>query len=270
MKSLLLIFLLPTFYLAMAQENSEVWDTYMASYEDGKPGSVTLRMDLIHSTPMRSHSNILITGIEYTTSREDGFPESETFQVLHKVEDELLDIVTSEYGGILVGSFMYNSERLQYFYIKSPNGLEERLEKFYKENYPANKHYINIKEDPIWEYYREFLYPNEETLNYMGDQSVIRQLMQAGDNLPKERRVDHWLYFESEKDLNDFAAQIKSKNFTIESKSINIEASPHHQLQIWRTDKVDIDTIYLITSELRRLASEHNGVYDGWETFVIK
>ena len=257
-------------FLTMAQENTEVWDTYIARYEDGKPGSVALRMDLISSSPIPGLSSVLVTGLKYETSRADGFPESETFQVLYKVGDELLEIIKKEFGGVLVGSFTYNKERLEYFYVKSTKGLEQRLEKYYRENYPNYKPYINVKEDQNWQYYREFLYPNEETLNYMGDQSVIRQLMQAGDDLTKERRVDHWLYFASERDLDDFVSTIKDKGFNIESKSINQETSLHHQLQIWRTDRVDIDTIYPITSELRKLASNYNGLYDGWETFIVK
>ena len=227
-------------------------------------------MDLINSSPIPELPNVLVTGLEYETAKANGFPESETFQILYQLGDELLEIVSKEFNGVLVGSFTYNQERLEYFYVKSTKGLEQRLEKFYRENYPSYKPYINIKEDQDWEYYREFLYPNEETLNYMGDQSVIRQLIQAGDDLTKERRVDHWLYFATERDLDDFLTTIKDKGFNIESKSINKEASLPHQLQIWRTDKVDIYTIYPMTSELRELVSKHNGLYDGWETFVVK
>ena len=85
-----------------AQNSEERWDTYMATYEDGKSGSTTLRMDLIDYTPIESYDNVLVTGLTYETSKENGFPENETFSLLHKVADELIEIVEGETEFILL------------------------------------------------------------------------------------------------------------------------------------------------------------------------
>lgn len=252
------------------QTTSEQWDTYIASYEDGNPGSTTLRMDLINNAPFEHLPYVLVTGITYETTRDDRFPESETFQILYKIGDELVELIAKETESVLVGSFMYNKERLEYFYIEKDKGLKDRIEKFYTENYPDYKFYLNIKEDKEWSYYREFLYPNEETLNYMADQSVLRNLQKEGDPLTKERRVDHWLYFSSESDMNKCKNVLKKRNYSIQSSGKNKETSLPFELQIWRIDNVDINSIYPITSELREVAKQYNGEYDGWETSVEK
>jgi len=137
-------------------------------------------------------------------------------------------------------------------------------------NYPDYKFYLNIKEDKNWSYYRDFLYPNEETLNYMGDQSVVMNLQEAGDPLTRERRVDHWLYFSTEADMKKCKEELIKEDYTIESSGINKDTTLPFELQIWRIDKVDINSIYPITSELRGLAKKYNGEHDGWETFVLK
>lgn len=251
-----------------AQNSEERWDTYMATYEDGKSGSTTLRMDLIDYTPIESYDNVLVTGLTYETSKENGFPENETFSLLHKVADELIEIVEGETEFILVGSFMYNNERLEYFYIKEPKNIISKIEKFYKDNYPNYKFYLNVKEDKEWTYYRDFLYPNEETKNYMADQSVLRNLEEAGDKLTKARRVDHWLYFSKELDMNICKEELIKSQFKVQNAAINNETTLPYELQVWRIDNVDIDSIYPITSNLRIVAQKYGGEYDGWETSV--
>jgi len=253
-----------------AQNSEEQWDTYMATYKDGKPGSTTLRMDLFNSTPIKNFDHVLVTGLTFKTSREDGFPEGETFNLLHKVGDELFEIIQKETEVIFVGSFMCNNERLEYFYIKELKNVAPKIEKLYKDKYSQYKFYLNIKEDKEWTYYRGFLYPNEQTRNYMADQSVLRNLEEAGDNLTKARRIDHWLYFSKETEMNKCKDELIKSNFNIQNAGINKETNLPFELQVWRIDNVDIDSIYPITSNLRIVAKKFNGEYDGWETSIEK
>lgn len=254
----------------ISQNTQEKWDTYMATYEDNKTGSTTLRMDLFDSTPIEQFDNVLVTGLTFETSRDDGFPENETFKLLHKVADELIEVVKKETEFILVGSFMYNNERLEYFYIKEPKNIISVIEKFYTVNYPEYKFYLNVKEDKEWKYYRDFLYPNEETRNYMADQSVLRNLHEAGDKLTKPRRIDHWLYFPNKIKMEECINELIKSNFNIQKAGINKETNLPFELQVWRIDKIDIDSIYPITSDLRILAKKFGGEYNGWETSVEK
>ena len=250
------------------QTSGEQWDNYVANYENGKPGSTTLRMNLIERSPIEELKYVLVTGITFETDREDGFPGNDVFPILHKISDELLDLIGKETKTILVGSFMHNKERLEYFYVADQEGLKNIIEKYYEENYPDYEFYLNIKEDENWEYYTEFLYPNEETLNYMADQSVISNLYNAGDPLTKERRVNHWIYFSSKSDLKNCKKELENKEFTIQHSGINEQTNLPFELQFSRTDKVDINSIFPITSYLRKIAKEYNGEYDGWETSV--
>lgn len=252
----------------MNAQSSERWDSYVATYEDGNPGSTTLRMDLIENAPLKGYDYVVVTGLSYETSRDDGFPEPQTFPTLHKLADELASIIGSKTDYLIVGSFMFNRERLEYFYVKNIGDLEATLKNHYAKTYPNQEYYLNIKEDKNWSYYSEFLYPNEETLNYMADQSVVRNLIEAGDSLEKERRVDHWIYFSKEKDMNSFKSQIKELGFQVQYAGVNEETELPFELQIWKIDFVDIKSIYTVTSELRSLSMLYKGQYDGWETSV--
>ncbi|WP_298894578.1 DUF695 domain-containing protein [uncultured Psychroserpens sp.] len=252
------------------QNEVENWESYIASYEENKPGSTTVRMDIFDQTPLPEYPYVLVTGITYESKREDGFPEDETFRLLHKIGDELITLINENSEHICVGSFMFNYERLEYFYLKSSNGIENKLKEFYTSNYPNYDYYINLKEDKNWTYYREFLYPNEEIIEYLGDQSVVETLIEAGDNLSKARRVDHWAYFDDESKMESFKKEIKKLKFKVEnSTKIENESKPY-VIRFYRTDKVDLNSIYTITSSLRKLAISYDGDYDGWETSVEK
>lgn len=59
-------------------------------------------------------------------------------------------------------------------------------------------------------------------------------------------------------------------DFTVQYSGINKESTLPYELQVWRIDLVDINSIYPITSGLRKIAKENHGEYDGWETSVEK
>jgi hypothetical protein len=130
--------------------------------------------------------------------------------------------------------------------------------------------YITLKNDVGWEAYLTFLYPNEETYDFMTNEKVILHLTKEGDDLSEPRQVDHWLYFQSEVDRDKFISYALKEKYKIESKKIVPNTKLKYQLQISRIDNVGINSISKITLELRKKAKDLNGEYDGWETFVIK
>ncbi|TBN03935.1 DUF695 domain-containing protein [Hyunsoonleella flava] len=238
---------IPIFFLCFnlaSQESEGYWETYMASYEDGKPGSTTVRMDLIDKAPIAEYKYVLVTGITYESNSEDGLPKSDaTFKLLHKIGDELETLLKQDAESLFVGSFMFDFERLEYFYLKSDVGIKEKVETFYKTNYPDRVYYLNIKEDQKWEYYTQFLYPNEAIQNYMSDIRLINELKTAGDNLTKVRRVDHWMYFRTKEDMERCKENIVKLDFEIEfSGSKGVVKFPY-SLQFYKYNKVDIDTM---------------------------
>lgn len=244
------------------------WDTYIAQYENG-PGSTTLNMDLIQSAPKNTLPYIVITGATAENCRDDGFPNSSEFERLYKVSDaveaKLKEITEYE----VAGTFTYQCERLDYTYIRDTILIRTELTKLYKTEFPSYKYYINIKTDVAWEAYLQFLYPNAETQEFMANEKVLVQLRQAGDDLSKPRKVDHWLFFNEEEDRKLFVESVKMEGYEIEGEDKLIDLELPFQLHISRTDNVNSSEISNVTLSLRKLAKKFNGVYDGWETFVV-
>ena len=102
----------------------------------------------------------------------------------------------------------------------------------------------------------------------MDDKAVLRQLLKAGDNLEKARRVDHWFYFEGEIEMLKCKEALENLDFLIEKAKKREAAKPYFVLQVYRIDHVSADAITPVTSILRSLALKFNGEYDGWGTSV--
>lgn len=253
-----------------SDEAAEAWENYIASYDDNQPGSVNLRMDLINTAPVENLGHVVITGLKYQTSRADGLPDPPTFDTFQRVEEELRRLIQMETKAMLVGTFTYNRERLEYFYVEEVKNLEQQLTKFYESKYPAYEFSLKIEEDKEWTHYREFLYPNEETIGYMNDLKITQALMEAGDRSTEPRRIDHWLYFPSKQLLDSCQVALTEMGFSVEKAGINDASDLKHELQVYRMDKADINTIYPITSQMRSLANQYQGDYDGWETILVK
>jgi regulator of RNase E activity RraB len=245
------------------------WDVYMAMYDKGA-GSTTLNMDLVKHAPKKDLPYLLITGVTFINCTNDGFPNKDEFNNLYKVSDNVQEIVARLNKMELVGTFTYQCERLDHIYISDTTQIRSKLIELYNSKFSNYKYYINIKRDDNWDAYLKFLYPNEETQEYMSNQKVIEQLKAGGDNLTKARQVDHWLYFANANDRDLFEKSIVNNGYKIENKEKLDNSDKPYELQISRTDKVDPESINVITLNLRRKAKQLNGDYDGWETFIVK
>ena len=227
-----------------------------------------------HQVPEKDHVKklpfILITGVKYSDCSSDGMPSKNEFTRLYSISDSVKAIMDKFVENKAVGTFTYQCERLDYYYIKDTLELRQALSKLYSTHFKSYDPYINIKEDKNWDAYLSFLYPNEETFEYMQNQKVIQHLEDSGDKLEKARKVDHWIYFHTETDRNCFINYITKHNFKIELKEKTDDANRPYKLQISRVDKVDLPSISGITIDLRKESKKCNGDYDGWETLVIK
>ncbi|WP_062542553.1 DUF695 domain-containing protein [Rufibacter tibetensis] len=250
-----------------AQEGN--WDVYLAQYEKGA-GSTTLDMSLIKTAPHQQFPFLVITGVTYSECRNDGFPEKLEFDKLYDISDNVEQIIKSTTLSRMAGTFTYNCERLDYIYVQDTLNLREKLTELYASKFKSYKPYINIRLDQAWEAYTSFLYPNPIIQEYMSNEKVLNQLRLAGDALDKPRPIDHWLYFNNNKERALFIKYALEEKFKIVNKATIEDSKLPYQLHISRTDSADSQSINNITIQLKNKALELNGNYDGWESVVLK
>lgn len=256
-----------SFFILDAQQPQ--WEAYMGQYENG-PGSTMVDMSVKNIAPVKDMPFLVATGIAFDKCRADGLPEKEAFPELYRVSDAVNLLMKNTLQNIFTGTFTYQCERLDHYYVKDTVGLRDKLVKFYHDSFPSLQYRINIKADNIWQDYLDFLYPNAVSLEFIANEKVIYKLKEAGDQPEKERPVDHWLYFKTETDQACFIPYAIKQKFKIVSKEKTGDTNRPYKLHIVRTDKVDLSAISAITIDLKRVAMRCNGEYDGWEAAVTK
>lgn len=254
--------------VVLAQDDVGNWDMYMAQYEKGA-GSTIINMSLKTKAPDKSFRFLVSTGVHFDNCTAEGFPSETEFQKLYAVSDSVKRLLNNTVSNIMAGTFTYQCERKDYYYVKDTINLRQKLSLLYTKQFSQYQSIINIREDAAWEAYLSFLYPNEETMEYMRNQKVVMKLQEAGDKLEKKRTVDHWLYFPTIKARDSFVVFAQTNGFKIESTQMTDNVKSF-ELHISRIDKVDLTSISQLTLLLNREAQKYNGDYDGWETAVIR
>lgn len=241
----------------------------MARYEDG-PGSTLVNMSLKTSAPVKRYPVLLKAGVKLKKCTADGLFTNEESDVLYSISDKIKARLDSLEKNISAGTFTYQCARTDYYYIGDTTHVRTVLAAAFTTYLPNYEYIIEIRPDTAWNSYLLFLYPNEETMEYIEDSKVVINLYKAGDDLSKPRQVDHWGYFKTEADRDAFLKYAEQEKFKLEGKKYIDKSELPYQLHFSRTDMVDLPSITAVTLKLRRKAKELHGNYDGWETFVIK
>lgn len=146
---------------------AELWWTYIAEYE-GIPGSTVVDMALREKAPLPALPTALVTGVSYESeARNSGLPDAAELDLLNRLADERLSIIMAKAKHVVhVGTFTSDRKRYDYFYLAEPGRLEEALRQFYRSKCPNREACVNIEEDPQWDRYLQFLYPNPQTIEF--------------------------------------------------------------------------------------------------------
>lgn len=118
--------------------------------------------------PNAEYPLLVVTGTTYISSRNDGLPDAEDFKRLSDLQGRIIEEIAKKTPCVYAGTFTHNSEQLHYVYVKSQMGIQSALADAYAKHCPGCKAYTNIKQDPSWLDYLEFLFPNQPTREHYG------------------------------------------------------------------------------------------------------
>ncbi len=251
------------------QNYEEDWAVYFSPIHEGKIGSILVDLGFNNVAPIKSQPNLITVKMFMNNPAEDGLSSAEENPLLNQIEDYYIELIVKKYRATYPGRLKYDGQIFSYFYSERTDEIENIIEKI-RVQYSNYRFEYNVIEEKDWNAYFEVLYPSPMEMQSIQNALVIENLEKHGDKLEKERQVDHWIYFNSISDRENFIEAIKEDGFEIENKNkISDEENPF-QLHISRTDKVDYQSVDDYVLYLWEKAQEFNGDYDGWETFVIK
>ena len=242
------------------------WDFFMCRIE-GAPASIRTNLALIEVAPLEGLSQRLQFYIKMQNPRPDGLSSNEEYPILCDIEDALGEKAEAT-GAVLAGVVKSEGFLELWFYTQNAEALaktcEEALQTF--EGYQSG---YNIAEDPEWEDYFGFLYPDEFSYQTMQNRKVLMQLEKNGDKMEVPREIDHFFYFKEAAQQQAFAKEAEAKGFKVrfnddefvEDRKAEGKEYPY-MVEATREDSpLNINDIVW---DLLELASPFEGNYDGW------
>ena len=242
------------------------WDFFMCRIE-GAPASIRTNLALIEVAPLEGLTQRLQFYIKMQNPRPDGLSSNEEYPILCDIEDALGDKAEA-IGAVLAGVVKSEGFLELWFYTQNAEALaktcEDALQTF--EGYQSG---YNIAEDPEWEDYFGFLYPDEFSYQTMQNRKVLMQLEKNGDKMEVPREIDHFFYFKEAAQQQAFAKEAEAKGFKVrfnddefvEDRKAEGKEYPY-MVEATREDSpLAIDDIVW---DLLELASPFEGNYDGW------
>ena len=242
------------------------WDFFMCRIE-GAPASIRTNLALIEVAPLEGLSQRLQFYIKMQNPRPDGLSSNEEYPILCDIEDAIGEKARAT-GAVLAGVVKSEGFLELWFYTQNAEALaktcEDALQTF--EGYQSG---YNIAEDPEWEDYFGFLYPDEFSYQTMQNRKVLMQLEKNGDKMEVPREIDHFIYFKEAAQQQAFAKEAEAKGFKVrfnddefvEDRKAEGKEYPY-MVEATREDSpLAIDDIVW---DLLELASPFEGNYDGW------
>ena len=242
------------------------WDFFMCRIE-GAPASIRTNLALIEVAPLKGLTQRLQFYIKMQNPRPDGLSSNEEYPILCDIEDAIGE-KAGAIGAVLAGVVKSEGFLELWFYTQNAEALaktcEEALQTF--EGYQSG---YNIAEDPEWEDYFDFLYPDEFSYQTMQNRKVLMQLEKNGDKMEVPREIDHFFYFKEAAQQQAFAKEAEAKGFKVrfnddefvEDRKAEGKEYPY-MVEATREDSPL--AINDIVWDLLELASPFEGNYDGW------
>jgi uncharacterized protein (TIGR01619 family) len=249
--------------------HEENWEFYFSNVNDTL-SSFFIDLGFYKIAPIKDKPNLVWVYIKMNNPRKDGLSSNEEFEKLAKIEDNIVDEFSKKYSAIFVGRVTTDGDRQFYFYCNDTAYIDKTLSEIMKV-FPDYQYQQGVEDNRDWNYYLDFLYPLPQQIQRIQNRKIVDALKDNGDKLVKERFVNHWIYFKTEKNRTDFLSKIKNDSFIIVSENFDNELGElPYSLQIKRLDKVDLDSVDEYVVYLFTKANECNGDYDGWETSIEK
>ena len=135
--------------------------------------------------------------------------------------------------------------------------------------YPTYLYNWGEQDDPEWSHYEDVLYPTQIQMDEIENARLIDMLRKNGDRLTIARPVEHYAFFADLTQAEVFAGEVERKGYTVTNRSRMPGSVPKHGVTFQREEVPALASITKAMQELRRLATDRGGEYDGWETDIV-
>lgn len=251
----------------MALKNQEQWDFYPARVNDA-PASVFLDMSFMSIAPVKDMPRLWWVFLKMESPESHGMGGDEDANILWAAEDEIVPLIEKRLQGRMIGRVRGEGDWQLYFYAPGGSVPNAEIESLVSAN-QSRPYWVDSKEDSEWSFYRDFLFPSDERYQWMKDRSVVERLAESGDDPSAERDIDHFVYFDNERNRTVFVDRTAAIGFRVDHLSSHPDSTRPYGVQLIRRDRTELQAIHEAVMQLVDLANEFEGEYDGWGAPVV-
>lgn len=232
------------------------WDIYFTMVED-TPAAMLVDLDFGSEAPIPGLSVLCSVIVDLREPDQNGMAATGELEALACLEDALVGALTHE-TSIFVGVCTAGGRREFFFYMDTAKGVEERVEGV-MERFADYIWDMGLVEEPGWDTYLDFLYPDEREMDGIWNSRICRDLEAQGDDLARPREIVHTLHFPNQNDMGAFVLEAEREGFVLACDGM---LSGNRILARRMDVPEDLDSV---TWALRELAGVYGGEYEGWE-----
>ena len=245
------------------------WLVYMSEVE-GAPATVVVNEGIAPVLQAFLPAQEVVLVLTFAQTRPDGFPVSAELETFYVLDDALFAFLADSDAEYLGRVLSAGTARM---HLLVPVGadvapLGKALEDICARHGFACMMTIT-QGDPL-DSYQRVLQPTVAERARLADEDVLRALAEQGDDAQAMREVMHWAYFPTLPKASAFAAWIKQAGYRLEERLTHAGEELPHMVRFAHQGTMIPDYILTHTGRLATQAEKLGGVYDGWETQVIR
>lgn len=169
-------------------------------------------------------------------------------------------------GAVPLGRVTVNGVRWLMYLLRSDAGVSKAESIIEQAGYACS---VYMDDDPEKSVYWDDLYPTEDDRQVMRDMRLLDVLRENGDRGDIKRAVAHWSYFQKKSHAKAFALSLLSLGY--DKPRTQKSETPDDGKWLVRSKhegKMTLRDVSHHSLAHHRLAKQHSGRYDGWETRI--
>ena len=239
--------------------NSDLWMIYERVASDGKPLVIVARTgnSRVQSLLLNGRATVVNCRADSANVNDQGMPQGT--DRLYSIEDKLDEEPTLlAMGAIRAASVTGQGQRRMYLVHRDPLDLTPFLQAGQVQDFACDASEVGDRKSLI-----SLVTPTPLEIQLNGDQEVIANLQNGGDDGHKARKTSFWFYGRRGS-LDAVAANLKAYGFSVDHW-LNAPTG----VVLSRTMPVDFTAFQALTPVIVSIAERSGIQYDGWETMVI-
>ncbi|WP_373071150.1 DUF695 domain-containing protein [Sulfurimonas sp.] len=183
-----------------------------------------------------------------------------------KTKEEIIDIVEKKPFVKYVGMRFIDGWSELYFYSLNSKNIQKDVNSYLQKN--SYKFEGGVVKDTKWEFYQGNLEPSELEFFMIESQKIVNMLTEEGDDITKEREVEHYVMFDTASQMQRFVEN--SKEFGFELKDEISSEECEYGVAMSRVHNLEYATLSENIKILSELAKKEHGFYELWSTTLAQ